>query len=246
MTRPDAGIAAGATLVVTHEGQRATLVALDCDALVEWAASNDAVITMETVIGGSLAPGAPIMSVTGADRPVAERLLRSVVLDDERNIEQDPAYAIRLLVDVAIKALSPAINDPTTAVQALDQIEDLLVALQQRPLGGLHFTDGSGASRLVVPGPDWQQYLQLATTEIRHFGADSIQVDRRLLAMLDRLATQATGPVTLLPILEQKERVRELATLSFPSLDDQREAQVADALGLGAVLTPPRPSGAPE
>ncbi|MGH3507938.1 MAG: DUF2254 domain-containing protein [Nocardioidaceae bacterium] len=247
VAQPDAGIAAGATQVVRHEGQRATLVALDRDALVEWAASNDAVITMETVIGGSLAPGVPIMSVMGADRPPAtERLLKFVVLDDERSIEQDPAYAVRLLVDIAIKALSPAINDPTTAVQALDHIEDLLVALQPRPLGTLQITDGSGASRLVVPGLDWHQYLQLATTEIRHFGADSIQVDRRLLAMLDRLATQATGSATLLPILKQRELVQELATLSFRSPDDQREAQVADALGLGAARTPPMPSGAPE
>ena len=59
---------------------------------------------------------------------------KAIELGEERTFEQDPKYAIRLLVDIAIKALSPAINDPTTAVQALDQIEDLLLRLGQRHL----------------------------------------------------------------------------------------------------------------
>ena len=55
-----------------------------------------------------------------------DRLRRMIVLGVERTIEQDPAFAVRIMVDVAIKALSPAVNDPTTAVQVINHLGDLL------------------------------------------------------------------------------------------------------------------------
>src|SRR5271168_4951450 len=80
----------------------------------------------------------------------------------ERTFEQDPKYALRLLVDIAIRALSPAINDPTTAVQALDQIEDLLLRLGSSNLDAGQFLDQDGKLRLVVPFPTWDDFLLLA------------------------------------------------------------------------------------
>lgn len=77
-------------------------------------------------------------------------MLNGIELGAERTFEQDPKYAIRLLVDIAIKALSPAINDPTTAVQALDQIEDLLLRLGRRRLEIGSFRDQEGKFRVVV------------------------------------------------------------------------------------------------
>ena len=95
-------------------------------------------------------------------------------MGEERTFEQDPKYAIRLLVDIAIKALSPAINDPTTAVQALDQIEDLLLRLGRRRLEIGEFRDRDGQLRLVVPSPTWEDFLRLAFDEIRYCGARSV------------------------------------------------------------------------
>ena len=87
-----------------------------------------AVIELAWAVGDTVVDGMPLLRVHGGRRPLPEReLRRHVRLGTERTFEQDPKYALRLLVDIAIRALSPAINDPTTAVQALDQIEDLLL-----------------------------------------------------------------------------------------------------------------------
>ena len=99
-----------------------------------------------------------------------QALLRAVQVGRERTFEQDPKYPMRLLVDIAIKALSPAINDPTTAVQAIDQIEDLLRRLGgELDAGGV--ADAQGVLRLVFPTPTWEDYLALAFDEIRQYGA---------------------------------------------------------------------------
>ena len=102
-------------------------------------------------------------------------------------MEQDPAFAFRIIVDVATKALSPAINDPTTAVLAIDQIHRLLRDVGRRHLDDERVRDASGAVRLIYRTPGWDDFVHLAITEIRHFGAGSIQVARRLRAMLDNL-----------------------------------------------------------
>ena len=109
---------------------------------------------------------------------------------EERTFEQDPKYAIRLLVDIAIKALSPAINDPTTAVQALDQIEDLLLCLGQRHLEIGRYRDSDGKLRLVIPFPTWDDLVRLAFDEICFYGATSVQAMRRMNALVADL-TQA-------------------------------------------------------
>ena len=129
-----------------------------------------------------------------------EQSLRSaLILGDERTFEQDPKYAIRLLVDIAIKALSPAINDPSTAVQALDQLEDLLRRLGQRRLETGAFRDRDGTLRLVVPYPSWDDFLTLAFDEIRHCGAGSVQIMRRMKALAADLARGAKGRKNLTP-----------------------------------------------
>ena len=84
-----------------------------------------------------------------------------------------PKYAIQLVVDIAIKALSPAVNDPTTAVQALDQIEALLLRLGRRRLDIGAFCDRGGNLRLFLPFPAWEDFLRLAFEEIRAYGANS-------------------------------------------------------------------------
>ena len=110
--------------------------------------------------------------------------MRAIRLARERTFEQDPKYPIRLLVDIAIRALSPAINDPTTAVQTIDQLEDLLRRLGQYDLDAGHASDANGVVRLVFPMPTWEDYLALAFDEIRQYGSTSVQVMRRLRSAL--------------------------------------------------------------
>src|SRR5207244_2477109 len=109
------------------------------------------------------------------------------VLATKYETHQYPAFAYRIIVDIASKALSPAINDPTTAVIAIDHLQHLLTEVAHRELADDGVGDATGQRRLVVRTPDWDDYLSLAATEIRLYGGSSIQVVRRLRAMLESL-----------------------------------------------------------
>src|SRR5262249_1707565 len=126
----------------------------------------------------------PLLSVFGPRAIDDRELRRGIMVGGERTFEQDPKYALRLLVDIAIKALSPAVNDPTTAVQALDQIQDLLLRLARSQLDIGECRDGEGRLRLVIPVPTWDDFLRLAFDEISAYGANSVQVMRRMKALL--------------------------------------------------------------
>jgi uncharacterized membrane protein len=146
--------------------------------------------------------------------------------------EQDPKYALRLLVDIAIKALSPAINDPTTAVQALDQIQDQLLRLGRRRLEIGASRDSHGTLRLVVPHPTWEDFLRLAFDEIRSCGATSVQVMRRMRALMSDLI--AALPEERRPALEhQRERLDRAIALSFEDEEEKLDASMEDRQGLG-------------
>jgi uncharacterized membrane protein len=110
-----------------------------------------------------------------------------LVFGEERSLLADPKYALRLLVDIAIRALSPAVNDPTTAVQALDKIEVLLLELGKSRIDSGILKDGAGVVRFVYEATTWEAYLMLALQEIGQYGANSVQIQRRLGALLDSL-----------------------------------------------------------
>jgi uncharacterized membrane protein len=180
---------------LTYSGYPRTITSVDAKAIIHQAEQGEAVIEMVSVVGDTLVDGSFVLRVHGGNgKVVLKDLMRAVHLGSERTFEQDPKYPIRLLVDIAIKALSPAINDPTTAVQALDQIEDLLRRLGRCDLQVGYLTDATGAMRLIIPMPTWDDYLALAFDEIRQFGANSLQIMRRLraaLAGLEGVTTQS-------------------------------------------------------
>jgi uncharacterized membrane protein len=108
---------------------------------------------------------------------------------------QDPLFGIRQLVDVASQALSPAINQPTTAVIVIDRLEELLLRIARRPQPTGFFVDTEGVVRLMQPEPTWAETVDLAFTEITIYGASSPAIIRRLAAAYDRL--QRSIPVDL-------------------------------------------------
>jgi uncharacterized membrane protein len=127
------------TQIVTHTGAPMVIAAYNVPALVSLATQAGGVIVMTYAVGDTLLEGDTLLTVSGGHLMLSEAALsRAVELKRERTFAQDPKYALRLLVDIAIKALSPAINDPTTAVQTLDHIEDLLRRLGERHLAVGH------------------------------------------------------------------------------------------------------------
>src|SRR5262249_365139 len=139
-------------------------------------------------VGDFVAVGDPLFRVfQGGATLRAEAVHQSVAVGQERTLEQDPTFAFRIIVDIASKGLSAAINDPTTAVLALDQIHHLLRNVGGRCLDEGRVYDAAGKLRLVYRTPDWEDFVRLAVTEIRQFGGASIQIARRLHAMLENL-----------------------------------------------------------
>lgn len=133
-------------------------------------------------VGDFVPAGAPLLLVSGGRVADTAPLLRTVGLGAERTYRQDVRYGFRQLVDIAERALSPAINDPTTAVQALDRIHDLL-----RLLGTAEWPAGAHG-RVTIPQVTWDEVVRLAVDEIRLNGSTSLQVDRRLRDLLTDLA----------------------------------------------------------
>ncbi len=147
------------TQVLTYTGEPRVIARLDVDALVRLAQSGDALMVLECAVGDTLVEDTVLLRVHGSTLRLPEAaLMRAIRLSNTRTFEQDPKYAVRMLVDIAIKALSPAVNDPTTAVQALDQIEDLLRRLGRRKLDAGRVIDSSGRIRLILQMPTWDDF----------------------------------------------------------------------------------------
>jgi uncharacterized membrane protein len=185
-------------------------------------------------VGDFVARGDPLFRVRNGGRSVdADDLRASVAIGPERTMEQDPRFAFRIVVDIANKALSPAINDPTTAVLALDQIHRLLMYVGERRLDAGQTRDAHGRLRLYYGTPDWPDFVSLAVTEIRHYGGSSMQVARRLQAMLEHLLHVL--PEARKMALQQEVRLLHCAIQrSFPDEEDRTSAQVGDLQGIGS------------
>ena len=168
------------------------LVRVDEAGLVEAAADADVVLRLRVRLGEHVPQGAPLIEVLGdGQRLDAGRALAAIRLARDRTLEQDVAFGFRQLVDIADRALSPGINDPTTAVQALDELHDLLRRLVTRRLPPAEHSDDRGALRLITPTEEFRDYLALALDEIEHYGADSLQVQQRVRGLLADLEAAA-------------------------------------------------------
>jgi uncharacterized membrane protein len=222
-----------------HHGRPRSIQAVDVGALVNIAKVSGAVIEMVAAVGDTIVELTPFLCVYGAEGPIDEQKLRDgIEIGGERTFEQDPKYAVRLLVDIAIRALSPAINDPTTAVQALDQIEDLLLRLGQRHLEIGKFYDSDGKLRLVVPFPTWDDLLRLAFDEICSYGSTSVQVMRRMNALVTDL-TRAVSEERRPTLKYWDARLKTTIARSFADNEERIDASREDRQGLGVPRQPP-------
>lgn len=222
-------------VVVNYPQGSGVLQAFEDGGLVALAQRYDCVIELIPQVGDFMATDAPLFSVYGASRPIPlEELCQFIAVGPERTTEQDPLFAFRIIVDIASKALSPAINDPTTAVMSLDQIHHLLRLIGSRHLDTGHLFDSAGHLRLMYRTPDWPDFVRIAVTEIRHFGHESIQIVRRLSALLEDLI--GTLPENRAKVLRDELRwIQSAASQFFVAPNDQLLASAGDSQGLGGV-----------
>ena len=219
--------------VITHGASSGVVMAFSHKDLLILAERANATIELVPQVGDFLAKGDPLFRISPAHASMNEReLLSCVAIGPERTMEHDPRFAFRIMVDIANKALSPAINDPTTAVLALDQLHRLLNYVGRRRLDAGQMLDSRGQLRVQYGTPDWADFVNLAVTEIRHYGAGSMQVVRRLRAMLDHL-------LRVLPESRHAALKQELTLLQsstqrlFHDEVDRNTAAIGDLQGLG-------------
>lgn len=208
------------------------LLAFDLKGLVTMAERSKCVIELVPEVGQFIAAGDPLFRIYQNGDLTDSQLRNSVAVDAERTLEQDPLFAFRIIVDIANKALSPAVNDPTTAVLAIDQIHHLLRDIGKRLLAEGRVKDRNGQLRLMYRTPNWEDFVLLGTTEIRQYGGDSIQVQRRLRAMLEDLFECL--PARRSPVLQKElALLTNMSKRAFADLDDQTLAEEGDLQGIG-------------
>ncbi|MDQ3161528.1 MAG: DUF2254 domain-containing protein [Actinomycetota bacterium] len=211
------------------------------DHLVERATQAECVLELVPALGEFVPSGAPLFVVHGdGARLDEEDLTKGLILKLEPTLDEDPAYGMRMLVDIAERSLSDSpFQDPTTAVQAVDRLHDCLRQLARRPFPDGVYRDEAGEVRLVVQTMNWDAYVHLAFDEIRMAGAGSPQVSRRLKAALTDLRSIALPD--RVPILDHQLELLEAATTS--AMDDERDARMAlredrEGIGVAAGLEP--------
>ena len=210
-----------------HSGQ---VVAIDVRRLLRIARRTGARIEVLVRVGDSVSRGTPVVLVQGAGPDGI--LARCLVVDVERSLRHDPLYALRLLVDIALRALSPAVNDPTTAVRSLDEIEEVLRDASALRLGPRVMRARGGV--VLVPRATWRDVVELALLEITIFGSAQPQVSRRLTAMVDDLLADVAVDQRA-PLLEVRETLVALVE-GRSDHDLVTVALTADRQGLGGTL----------
>lgn len=216
---------------------------LDADALLDIARTLDTLLRMEHGVGDFVVAGTPLVSLLDPgdlDEATTARLNAVYVISRQRTVEQDVAFGIRQIVDVAVKALSPSINDTTTAVMCVDYLAAILTELATRRIATPDRLD-QGALRVMVRGPSFESLLSEAFGQIRQNAEGNVAILLRLLGALHSI-----GDVTLSPnrrrVLGQKvEEIAETAERSIASPHDRdrltkRLIRVREALLAAPVL----------
>lgn len=224
---------AGPVRDIVKPGASEIIIAVNIQQLVALAEKADGLIEVNGRIGDFIASGQTLFRVRGGASQIPDSVLLGLVaFGGERTLEQDPAFAFRVIVDIGIKALSQAINDPTTAVLAIDQLQRLLRTVGERHLKNDFLQDGHGVPRLLLKTPDWEDFVQLTCREIRLYGAGNFQIARRMLAMLDNLLV-TLPELRHPPLIKERELLTRMISKVYLLPEDAEIARIPDTQGLG-------------
>jgi len=219
--------------VIQHQGTSGIILAVNLELLKAEAERAIGCIELVPQVGDFVAVDEPLFNLYGGAQSIDENTLHAAIaFGSERTMEQDPTFAFRIVVDIALRALSPAINDPTTAVLAIDQLHRLLRMVGKRYLRTDEISNESGELRVIFRTPNWEDYVHLAFSEIRSCGSNNLQIVRRLRAMIDNLVQ--TLPQQCHRALQQELSLldREIVR-NFVYPEELALARVADSQGLG-------------
>ncbi len=177
--------------VVRWTGTGGMLCQIDLPKLAHLAREADVLVRMRVRVGDALIPGSVVMGVDGAAGFDSRAMLGCLDVRIDRSFDQDPMLAFRIVDDIALRALSPAVNDPATAAQAVDCVGTLLSRISHRPVDVGDVADTEGELRVVVLLPDWDDYVSAAFDEIADAARHQPFVARHLLQTIDSLIGSA-------------------------------------------------------
>lgn len=218
--------------VTVHlHGAGGVLVDIDREQVMDAARESGGIVELLVVPGDFVRRGGPVARVHGvAEAP--DRLHRAWSFASERALASEVAYGLRQLVDVGLRALSPGINDPTTAVQAIDRLHELLGLILQRDDPDPWLVDDDGIRRAWMPMRSWADHVALALDELRIAGRGQLQVHRRLLHLVEDLLSVAPAH-RCAPLEERRDALLAEVTEAFDRPIDARTAMMADSRGMG-------------
>ena len=210
---------------------------LDNAALLRLACENKTIVRMERAIGEFVVHGTVLASIVLEDPPGKEiiaALQAAFTIDRHRTVEQDTAFGIRQIVDMALKALSPGINDTTTAVMCVDYLSAILARLASRPIPSSHrFVEGE--LRVIAKGPNFESLLAHAFDQIRRSATGNVTIISRMLEALHILAGLTASPRRRRALREQMQQIAELAARTVDSTHDRAKIE-AHLMRLSIIL----------
>lgn len=219
--------------IIHHVGTSGIVLSVNLTVLVAESQKANCIIEFVPQVGDFVSVGEPLFNLYGSAATIDDGTLRDAVeFGSERTMAQDPTFALRIVIDIALRALSHAINDPTTAVLAIDQLHRLLRMVGRRHLRTDEICDASGEARVIFRTPNWEDFVNLAFSEIRKCGSNNLQVVRRLRAMIENL-------VQTIPSHRHQALSQQLALLdreiewNFKHPEELALARVSDSQGLG-------------
>lgn len=209
---------------------------IDTAALLAFAGERGIVIRLERAIGEFLIEGTPVMSVFGAGALAEEharRLASAYTVGRQRTVDQDAGFGIRQLVDVAMKALSPGINDTTTAVMCVDYLTAILVRLAGRRIVSQHRSE-DGELRLLTRGPTFPSLVGEAYDQIRQNAGANVAVIARLFWSIETLAERTTSAKRRRVLLDHARALDEMSRRSIPAPADREYIQSCSVRVIGS------------
>ena len=184
----------GAAVPALHPGY---VQAIDFHGLLLVAVEKDVVVRLARLVGDYVPQGALLLDVFPAsalDEALCKTLYHHIDIGEERTMFQDVRFGVRQLVDIALRALSPAVNDPTTAVNCIDHLSNILIQAAQRPDPATHYQDEAGALRVITPVVTFVDLVDLSFAQVRHYAQRDLSVTVRLLQVLAEVARFTESP----------------------------------------------------
>jgi len=196
---------------------------VDTDDLLRFARDRDAVVRLECDIGTFCIEGTTLVSVAGMPPSEEDGALLNGMFTQAayRTVDQDAAFGIQQIVDIALRALSPGVNDSTTALHCIDHLGAVLVRLAPRQVEDPYRLE-HGVLRVIANGPTFASLVDAAIADIRRNARDNVTVHLHLLSVLGRVGTCTTNPERRRLLVEHVESIRRTAVQAVPLEEDRR------------------------